>query len=257
MWRNLRVAVLLLVLLWAAAHTWIERTASTTWKEPLWVGIFPVNGDGSQVVQSYIEALDDRAFTDIEAFVAREAHRYGRNLAEPVHITRYPQLKQIPPQLRRDAGMLDTALWSLKLRWFAWRALDFGGRAPPRVRLLVMYHDPGTLEVVPDSHGMQKGLIGVVHGFARRAQDGDNSIVIAHELLHTLGATDKYDPATGQPLFPAGYGDPQQKPLYPQEKTEIMAGRQAMSERESQMPPALSGVVVGSATAAEIRWTRQ
>ena len=26
--------------------------------------------------------------------------------------------------------------------------------------------------------------------------DGANDVVIAHELLHTLGATDKYDPAT-------------------------------------------------------------
>ncbi len=257
MWRTLRVAALLLVLLWASAHTWLERIASTSWKEPLWVGIFPVNADGSQATQSYIEALEDREFADIEEFVAREARRYGRNLSEPVHIARYPQLRQTPPQLERDAGMLETALWSLKLRWFAWRTLDFGGRAPPRVRLLVMYHDPSTVDTAPDSHGMQKGLVGVVHAFAQTAQEGDNDIVIAHELLHTLGATDKYDLTTGLPLFPSGYGDPQQKPLYPQAKAEIMAARRALSEREAQMPPALSAVVVGPATAAEIRWTRR
>ena len=47
MWRNIRVAILLLVLIWAAGHTWLERITSTGWKEPLWVGIFPVNADGS------------------------------------------------------------------------------------------------------------------------------------------------------------------------------------------------------------------
>ena len=46
--------------------------------------------------------------------------------------------------------------------------------------------------------------------------DGGNDMVIAHELLHTLGATDKYDPVNNAPRFPDGYGDPQQMPLYPQ-----------------------------------------
>jgi hypothetical protein len=253
-WRNLRVALLLLVLFWAATHTWLERLASTSWKEPLWIGIFPINADGSRSTQSYIDSLNDGSFTDIEEFMAREAHRYGLSLAEPVHVICYPQLRQPPPQLEREAGMLDAALWSLRVRWFAWRTLDFGGRAPPRIRLLVMYHDPATLDTVPDSHGLQKGLIGVAHVFANRAQTGENNIVIAHELLHTLGATDKYDPASGLPLVPSGLGDPLQKPLFPQARAEIMAGRRALSERDSQMPRALSGVVVGALTAAEIRW---
>jgi hypothetical protein len=256
-WRNIRVAILLVVLIWAAGHTWLERRASTGWKESLWVGVFPINADGSQVAQSYIDGLDEHEFADVEEFIAREAHRYGKNLTEPVHIALYPQLKQLPPTLERDAGLLGTALWSLRLRWFAWRAVDLGGRAPPRVRMFVLYHDPATLQSVPDSHGMQKGLIGVVHTFALRSMAGSNSIVVAHELLHTLGATDKYDPASGAPLFPAGFAEPDRNPLYPQAKAEIMAGRRALSPREADMPSALSAVLVGRTTAAEIRWTRQ
>jgi hypothetical protein len=256
-WRNVRIAILLLVLIWAAGHTWLERIASTGWKEPLWVGIFPVNADGTQAAQSYIAALDEHEFADIEDFITREAHRYGKTLTEPVHIALYPEVNQAPPRLERNAGMLGTVLWSLRLRWFAWRSVDFGGRAPPRVRLFVLYHDPQTLQTVPDSHGMQKGLIGVVHAFALQSMAGSNSIVIAHELLHTLGATDKYDPSNGEPLFPGGFADPDRKPLYPQEKAEIMAGRRALAEHETQMPSTLGAVVVGPATAAEIRWTRQ
>jgi hypothetical protein len=256
-WRNIRVAILLLVLIWAASHTWLERIASTRWQEPLWVGVFPVNADGSPMAQSYIGGLDDRQFADIEDFMAREARRYGKQLAQPVHVALYPQLRQSPPQLERGAGLLGTAWWSLKLRWFAWRAVEFGGRAPPRIRMLVLYHDPAALQSVPDSHGMQKGLIGVVHGFAVQSMAGTNSIVIAHELLHTLGATDKYDPGNGTPLFPTGFAEPDRKPLYPQEKAEIMAGRRALSAQDAQMPAALNAVVVGPATAAEIRWTRQ
>ena len=257
MWRKIRVALLLVVLVWAAGHTWLDRVASTSWKAPLWVGIFPVNADGSRVAQSYIDELGEHEFADIEAFMAREAQRYGKSLTEPVHVVLYPQVSQRPPELQPDAGMLGTAWWSLQLRWFAWRALDLHGRAPPRIRMFVLYHDPQTLQVVPDSHGLQKGLIGVVHAFALRSMAGSNDIVATHELLHTLGATDKYDPASGVPLFPAGFAEPDRKPLYPQDKAEIMAGRRALSAREAQMPVGLNEVVVGPETAAEIRWTRE
>ena len=256
MWRNLRVFVLLVILLWAATHTWFDRIASTGWKQPLWVGIFPVNADGSTAAQAYIDALETREFADIGDFMAREAHRYGKELAEPVHIVLYPQVRQVPPQLDRGDGLIGTAWWSLKLRWFAWREATVS-RAPPRVRLFVLYHDPTTLKSVPDSHGMQKGLIGVVHAFALRPMAGSNSIVITHELLHTLGATDKYDPSTGAPLFPIGFADPNRQPLYPQDEAEIMAGRRAVSAQDAEMPAALNAVVVGPATAAEIRWTHR
>jgi hypothetical protein len=257
MWKTLRIAILLLILIWAAGHTWLERIGSTSWKEPLWVGIFPINADGTPVAQSYVDALDVREFADIEDFIAREAHRYGKTLTEPVHVELYPQVRQLPPQLERGAGMSATAWWSLQLRWFAWRAVSFGGKAPPRVRLFVLYHDPHTMDTVPDSHGMQKGLIGVVHTFALRSMAPTNNIVIAHELLHTLGATDKYDLRSGDPLFPSGFADPQRKPLYPQDKAEIMAARRPLTEHEAEMPASLASVVVGPATATEVRWTRQ
>jgi hypothetical protein len=85
---------------------------------------------------------------------------------------------------------------------------------------------------------------------------GSNNVVIAHELLHTVGATDKYDLASGEPLNPAGLADPDREPLYPQERAEIMAGRRALSAQESEMPHSLAGVVVGADTAREIRWSR-
>ena len=257
MWRNIRIFILLLVLLWAAVHTWFDRYYSTGWKQPLWVGIFPINADGSAAAQNYIDGLETREFADIEDFMAREAHRYGKQVAEPVHIVLYPQVKQVPPQLERGDGVIGAAWWSLKLRWFAWREADTKGRAPPRIRMFVLYHDPSTLQTVPDSHGMQKGLIGVVHTFALRSMAGSNNIVVAHEMLHTLGATDKYDPNTGAPLFPIGFAEPDRRPLYPQDEAEIMAGRRALSAQDAQMPAGLSDVVVGPATAAEIRWTHR
>jgi hypothetical protein len=84
---------------------------------------------------------------------------------------------------------------------------------------------------------------------------GENNIVIAHELMHTLGATDKYDLGTGAPIYPAGFAEPDREPRYPQQSAEIMAGRRALSPTDFEMPSGLRDVVVGVATAGEIRWT--
>jgi len=221
------------------------------------VGIFPIDADGSPASQAYIDSLSVDDYAAIGDFMAREAHRYGRDLAEPVHIALYPVVKERPPELQPGEGLFATIWWSLKLRWFAFRKADTGGHAPPRIRMFVEYHDPSTLQTVPDSRGMQKGLIGVVHAFALKSMAGSNNIVITHELLHTLGATDKYDPATNQPLVPIGLGDPGRKPLYPQDDAEIMSGRRALSPTTAEMPSSLKDVVVGPDTALEIRWTKR
>jgi hypothetical protein len=84
---------------------------------------------------------------------------------------------------------------------------------------------------------------------------GSNNIVIAHELMHTFGATDKYDFGTGLPLYPNGYAEPDREPRYPQPKAELMAGRRALTPSAAEMPVSLQAVVVGPATADEVRWT--
>jgi hypothetical protein len=255
MWKTLRVAVLLLVLVIVAGRTWLDRVQTQSWKNTLWVGVFPLNGDGSPSAERYIADLSPEDFTGIQTFFQREAHRFEVPLDEPVHIEVYPEGKELPPQLAPGAGMLGVAWWSLKLRWFASHATNVPGRIPPRIRLFVLYHDPASLPVVPDSHGLQKGLMGVVHVFATKEMAGTNNIVIAHELLHTLGATDKYDPRTGAPLYPGGFAEPGSSPHYPQPSAEIMAGRRALTATDFEMPPDLRSVIVGPTTANEIRWT--
>ena len=255
MWKAVRITLLLFILAGAAIATWLDRVATQSWHETLWVGIYPLNGDGTEAAERYIASLKPSDFTDIEAFFAREAPRYGVKLAQPVHIELYPEGAKLPPLLPPGSGALGIVWWSLKVRWFAARAAAVPGRAPSHIRLFVLYHDPATLDRVPDSHGLQKGLIGIVYAFADRSLATRNDIVIAHELLHTVGASDKYDLATGAPLFPDGFADPQAQPLYPQSDAEIMAGRRALSAQSFEMPGSLRNVVVGPATALEIRWS--
>ena len=255
MWKTLRIAVLLLVLVVVAAGAWLDRKASTSWQEPLWVGIYPINADGSPAADRYIDTLTDANFADIETFFGREGARFRPNLSQPIHVVLYPRSSELPPTLAPRASRLSVILWSLKVRWFASHASSVPGRAPPRVRLFVLYHDPASLTAVPDSHGMQKGLIGIIHAFADKSMARTNNVVIVHELLHTLGATDKYADGTGQPRYPEGLADPDQNPLYPQARAEIMAGRRALSETDAEIPDSLKDVIIGPLTAQEIHWT--
>ena len=145
--------------------------------------------------------------------------------------------------------------WSLKLRHWAWRKQGQQPGPDPDVHIYMVFHDPADNQVLAHSLGLQKGLIGVVNAFASRRMAGSNNVVLAHELLHTLGATDKYDPATNMPLHPDGYAEPQRQPLHPQDNAEIMGGRIPRSQDEAVTPISLKSVVVGPLTAAEIRWT--
>ncbi len=251
MWRILRVGLLSLLLVVVGSRFVLDRYYSRAWNSTLWVAIYPIDADGTAVTQRYVAALRPQQFTDIESFFAREARRHGIGLPTPLHVQLMPPVTQLPPRLPEGASALRTALWSLRMRWYSWR---HGAGSISRVRIFVLYHDPLRTSVVPHSLGLQKGLVGVVYGFADAAMSGANSIVIAHEVLHTLGATDHYNLATGQPLYPQGFAEPALNPRFPQHLAEIMAGRVPLTANSAEMPESLTAVVIGDVTAEEINW---
>jgi len=254
-WRNLRIAILLLILGIAAWSNWYDRLSTTDWDETLRVGVFPIADSDNEVTHDYIARLPAASVADIEQFLNGEARRHGVVIARPVSVELYPPVAEKPPERTAD-GVLQNMWWSLRLRMYARRAVRAAGRRPPQIRVFVRYHDPSFTRTVPHSVGLQKGLVGVVHAFADRQMTRTNNVVIAHEILHTLGASDKYDPATLAPLYPTGYAEPELEPPYPQSAAEIMAGRYAIDSHTFQIPESLDEVLVGPATALEIRWTR-
>jgi hypothetical protein len=256
MWRRLRIAILLLILLFVALNTYFDRVYSTDWNIPLRIAAFPIDADGSEATARYIRQLPPDAFQRIETFFEREAREYGLQMERPIRVTLAPPLPQRPPTLDPRAGRLSVLLWSLKMRYWAWRVDAPPGPAPD-IKLFVLYHDPAISPSVPHSVGLQKGLFGVVHLFADGGMRGSNDTVIAHELLHTLGATDKYDLRTNQPVPPDGFAEPDREPLYPQSFAELMGGRIPVSTTESTTPESLEKVIVGGKTASEIGWSKR
>jgi hypothetical protein len=253
MFKRLRIAVLLLVLLFVALATWHDGVRNTRWTVPLYVAIYPIAADQSSITQSYVRSLRPEAFQAIDRFFEREGARYGVAAQTPVKTRLREHLLELPPQRANDAGILGTVVWSLRLRWWAWRVSGHA-HEPEDIRMFVLYRDPELTPTVPHSAGLAKGMIGVVYAFATPIMGGANEVIIAHEMLHTLGATDKYDPANDAPRFPDGYGDPLQQPLFPQQRAEIMAGRRMLSPNRWEQPVNLGEVVIGPATASEIRW---
>jgi hypothetical protein len=256
MWPAIRIAVLLLVLGIVAGGAWLDRQRTTSWEHTVWVGAFPVNADGSAATATYIAALQGAELEPVRAFVAREAHRYGVRIDAPVEIRLYPPPASAPPELASGAGPLARVVWSLRMRRYRTHVVNAIERSRPKIALFLLYHDPARAAVLPHSVGLQRGLMGVVHLFAARSQAAQNAIVTAHELLHTLGATDKYGPDSDAPVFPDGYAEPEREPRYPQRFAEIMAGRVPLSAERQQMPEDLSQTLVGPATAREIGWSR-
>jgi hypothetical protein len=255
MFRVFRIVVLLIVLAGVAGSAWLTQMRTTSWQRPLRVVMFPINADGSGATASFVAALGREAFQPIDDFMRDEAQRYALAQRDPVDVDVAPRVDSLPPAAPYGGNPVQIALWSLRLRFWAWRNADYPGPRPD-VRMFLLYHDPARVTRVAHSLGLQKGLIGVVHVFASEEQAGSNNVVIAHELLHTVGASDKYDAETNQPRHPEGYAEPEREPLLPQTFGEIMGGRIPVSADDAHMPQGLQDVLIGTATAREINWLR-
>lgn len=255
MFKFLRIAILLLILVTVAQEAWLSRSRAASWREPLRVAIYPINGDGSAATAGYLNGLRPAAFAAIDQFFEAEAKRHGLAIDRPVATTLAPMVTDLPPQPPRSGSAFDNLLWSLKMRWWAWRHDAVPG-AKPQVRLFVLFFDPASHDSLPHSVGVERGMIGLINAFATQGMGGSNAVIITHELLHTLGATDKYEAVSNLPRFPDGYADPDRTPRHPQVLAEIMGGRIPVTESRAEIPESIDQVVIGSITAAEIGWSK-
>lgn len=255
MLRKLRIAALLYVLIFVAGGHLLTQIRARSWENPLLVTVHPVAGDDTPATRARIERLERLELEPLARFFAEEASRYGVRLETPLL---FQLAEPGPVTLPRLAGrsFVDMIAFSLRLRWAALAANRRADLPTPDITLFVVFHDGGSTPSLEHSVGLEKGLVAVAHLFAEPSAVGRNRVVIAHELLHTLGATDKYDARTSLPLYPDGYAEPGAAPLHPQPKAELMAGRIPVSETYAEIPDGLHAVVVGPATAAEIGWTK-
>ncbi|NND54802.1 MAG: hypothetical protein HKN56_07515 [Gammaproteobacteria bacterium] len=250
----LRKFSLLMLLFVVGLSSYLSAQNATDWKETLWIDLHPINGDGLKSTANYIDSLTAVDFKGVERFMEREAARYGITVDRPVRMNLGPTLNTTPPEPPFGANFLRIGLWSLEMRWWTHKVTSHLDRPTPDVTLFLVYFDPEEKVVLEHSVGLQKGRVGIVNAFANDAQRKTNNFVVAHEMLHTLGASDKYGPPDMLPVFPAGYAEPDKTPRYPQTKAELMGGRIPVTAEAAKMPDGLRNTVVGPDTAVEIRW---
>ena len=143
------------------------------------------------------------------------------------------------------------------MRWWAWKMGFNDGLAGTDIQMFILYHGVNGRTEVDISVGMRKGRYGVVNAFADKSMNPRNLIIFTHELMHVFGASDKYIRATGEPEYPFGFADPNQHPLFPQKRAEIMGVRIPLSSFVSEMPRSLEQCKIGRRTAEEIGFFAQ
>jgi len=250
-----RVTLLLFALIGFSLLAAHQSVYTRNWNQTLEVTVFPINADGHLVTADYINSLSDNTFKIINQWGVREAARHNLNLQTPLNVKLGESIQKPPPPFPIDTTPVHVVLWGLKFRWWAFRNTPDDGGDLTRVRLFVMYYEGTDGQTLSHSLGMQKGLMGLVHAFADHNQTQQNNIIIAHEVLHTVGAADKYS-FSGTPQYPYGFANPNRTPLFPQRNAEIMAGRIPTSQWNSYMAETLKSVTVNKYTASEINWLK-
>jgi len=251
---RLRQSVLVYVLLLVLASAWLTQQRTRSWQNTLWVEINPISASENTQVSEFITSLELKDFAPMENYLNAQANQFDVNLARPFRIDLGPQLHSLPPVLPTQGSWLQAVLWSLRMRWWAMSTTWSLEGPEPDIRLFTVFHDPTATVTLERSVALQKGMVAIANLFAEQATQGSNLVVATHELLHTLGATDKYDRATNLPIYPEGFADPQRNPRYPQPNAEIMAGRIPLTETEAAIPASLRYTRIGPKTAQEIGW---
>lgn len=248
----MRIVLLLSILFVIVVGTWLTEKRMAAWDRPILVTVYPVVADGSPATERFVRSLDVAAFDDVNAFFEREARPYGFTVSPPFRFQMAEPMFDLPPEPPHRHAFLEIAWWSLKMRGWAWRRDWSDGLITPDIQMFVLYYGVSRNPELGISVGMREGRYGIVKAFASRELLPRNNVVFTHELLHVLGATDKYAMATGEPVYPDGYAEPARVPLLPQRYAEIMGGRIPLERERSAMPASLEECRIGRLTATEI-----
>jgi len=178
---------------------------------------------------------DDRFRVDVRGPFAVDVNAPA--LSEPgdswftrmVRAVQYPRYFQ---QLAADNGV-DTKRYTVKVY------VVYGGSA---------------YDMASHSRGSETGRVAVVYVSLDELNAGYPLATIAHEIGHTLGAGDTYDPDTSRAIHPEGFVEPFSKPLFPQSFAELMAVDVPISRTREMEVSTLDQIRVGHRSAADMGW---
>lgn len=251
-----RIIILLTILVIVGFNQYQTQVQTAKWDQSQWVVIYPVNGDGHEETAEYIDGLTLRTFLPVENYLNNQAQWYGVDIEDPFTLKLGPEVTTKPPVPPIDRTIPAVIWYSLKLRYYGLTNNGYDGPVPD-IKIYVNYVAARANITLDHSIGLEKGKISIVNGLGLWKFAPLTNVIIAHEILHTVGASDKYDTASNLPHSPDGYGDPDKEPLLPQTRAEIMGGAIIISEIKLKLPKNLNQTTIGELTAREINWLKE
>lgn len=247
-----RVVLLLSIFFVILINTWMTEKRMAAWERPILVTIYPIAADSDPKTLKFVQDIEVSHFDPVNRFMDRESGPYGFRVTPAFRFQLSESSTEMPPAVPGQFDTLGIAWWSLKMRWWAWMKALGDDLVTPDIQMFVLYHSLSDGNEPGISVGMRKGRYGIVKSYAWPSMKDENLFVFTHELMHVLGATDKYVLSTGEPIYPHGYAEPEKRPLFPQKRAEIMGGRIPINSYTSLMPDSLEECKIGRQTAREI-----
>jgi len=249
----LLLSVLAVVTLYAF-HDMASRRERTSWRRTLDVALVLVE-DG-EVADDAIASLRARVPV-LEQRLSEEYRRYRPGGPAPFAFSMFGPvpLATRAPRTVTD-GFFGLARHALEVFRFT-RDVDARASVPARgfdARLYLVLRAPSSSEQsFVEGASEQGGRVGIALCDLGEDMADFALFVAAHELFHTLSATDKYD-ASGHTLVPEGLAEPERTPRFPQRYAELMARNRPLDSERELPPLSLDELRVGPYTAQEIGW---
>jgi hypothetical protein len=254
---KIRVALLLAILVCVLLYAWRDlrsRHARKDWDRPLYVAVVllqvaPLDPQAVTALRERLGTADEKLAEQMHRYRSSSIHPFAFAFFGPVPVDRPP-----PPlggESATEAAKQSYEAHSYLSHVDAAANLD-ASLFESRIYVAARPPTNAAHEMVEGS-SEQDGRVGVVTVELDASMADLTSFVIAHELLHTLGASDKYD-ASGHALVPDGLAEPDRVPLYPQRFTEVMARNRPVAPGVEKVPTTLDELAVGPSTAREIGW---
>ena len=259
---RVRVAVLLVALLGVVVHAVRDvqsRRERKTWDHTLSVALVllrdpalgPLAPDALPALHDRLPALAERLTRELGRYRPGAPPPFAFRLFGPVDVA------TLPPAVE-GSGWSDLARHSFDL-WRYLRPVDTTAGVNASdfdSRIYVVVRPPTRRDrTMVEGESEEDGRIGTVQVELDASMADFTLFVATHELLHTLGASDKYD-ANGLCVVPGGLAEPDRVPRYPQRFAEVMARNRPLSPTEEVVPASLDELSVGPATAKEIGWAK-